>query len=544
MRQRVKPHSRIWKATGWVVLACLALSTSGCGRPEFRPKPELAALDAKTHQIESVNLTEQSKTPPVSIEEATKELAKGAAEPNQPRRSLKLTIEEVRAAALANNLDLKVQLIDPALAQEEIDIERARFESVFRASAGYGRTSVPGEGTSSSRSFEPSIETPLRTGGAVTASLPIGDADDVSDAAASVRVVQQLLRGAGTQVNTYSLQVAGYNKGAVDALTKFQAIYILGGADIAYWQLYAARKQLAISREQYKLAQNQLRHARNKVAAGSAPKIEIVYSEAGLSSRLDAVIGAETRVRNSERDLLRIMNRPDLPLNSPVDINTVTPPNPKGLDLDPEALVQAALQNRMEMAELEFSLAIHDIRIAQARNDLLPLLELEYAYTAGGKAGSVGGAFDTLFREPTQDHRIGLSAIIPLGNRAAEAQYRQARLGKVRTQLNRQQQEQTIRQQVYDAVDYLQQNWRRILAAEQGVIAAERDYRVNQSQFRLGYRTSTDVLLAAGRLSDEQLRQIGAFTDYEIAQVGLAAATGTLLGWGQVRLPPASLEGT
>ncbi len=544
MKNKGSKQDTIRNVARWAGEVLVALWLVGCGRPEFRPRPELAALDAKTHQIESVNLTEQSRTPPVSIEEATKELAKEAAEPNQPRRSLKLTIEEVRAAALANNLDLKVRLIDPALAQEDIDIERARFESVFHASARYDRTSVPGERALSSRSFEPSVETPLQTGGAVAASLPMGEVGDVSDAAACVRVVQQLLRGAGTQVNTYSIQVAGYNKGSVDALTKFQAIYILGGADIAYWQLYAARKQLAVNREQYKLAQNQLRHARNKVAAGSAPKIEIVYSEAGLSSRLDAVIWAETNVRNCERDLRRIMNRSDLPLNSPVDINTVTSPNPKGLDLDPEALVQAALQNRMDMAELEFRLAIHDIQIARARNDLLPLLELEYAYTASGQAGNVGGAFDTLFREPEQNHQIGLSATIPLGNRAAEAQYRQARLAKVRTQLNRQQQEQTIRQQVYNAVDSLQQSWRRILAAEQGVIAAERDYRVNQSQFRLGYRTSTDVLLAAGRLSDEQLRQIGAFTDYEIAQVQLAAATGTLLGWGQVRLPPASLEGT
>lgn len=543
MREYTGTHGRIRDLTRAAGLLGLMLSVVGCGLPEFRPKPELATLAAKAGRIESVKLTEQSKSPPVSIEQATKEVAKGVIEPNQPRPMVKLTLEEVRVAALTNNLDLKVQLVNPSIAETAVDVERARFESVFRTSASYARTGLQSGGASSSWAVQPSVVTPLQTGGAITTSLPIDEGGGVSEAAASVSVVQSLLQGAGTQINTYAIQVAGYAKGGVDAITKLQAIYILGGADIAYWQLYAARKQLAVSREQYKLAQNQLKHAHHKVEAGSAAKIEIVYAEAGLSSRLDAVIGAETAVRDRERDLKRIMNRPDMPLNSPVDINTVTDPDPKGLDLDQEALVKAALENRMELAELEFRLAIGDIDIALARNDLLPLLNLEYTYTAGGQAGHVGGAFEDLFREPTQDHRVGLSATIPLGNRAAEAQYRRARLEKIQTQFSRQRQEEQIRREVYGAVDNLQQNWRRILAAEQGVVTADRNYRVEQSQFQLGRTTSTEVLRAASSLADAQLRRIGAFAEYEITQVLLARATGTLLGREQVRLQPAVLEG-
>jgi len=505
--------------------------------------PELEALAAKTEQIESVRLTDQSQSPPVSIEQATQDLAKGIAEPNQPRPALNLSLEQVRAAALANNLDLKVQLIEPAIARENIDIERARFESVFQAAAGYGRTDLDGGGGLSSRSFDASVTTPLQTGGRVTASLPVDDVGGVASAAASVRVVQSLLRGAGTRVNSYAIQVALYNQGFVDAVTKAQAIFILGGADIAYWRLYAARRDLEVSREQYKLAQNQLEYARLKVEAGSAPKNEIVRAEAGLSGRLGAMIAAETNVRDLERDLKRIMNRPDLPLHSPVDINTVTHPDPRGLDLDPEALVAAALENRMELIELEYRLAIGDIRIAQARNDLLPVLELEYAYAAGAEALDTGGAFENLFRDPVRDHEVVLAATIPLGNRAAQARLRQARLDRLQTELNREQQRQRIRQEVYDAVDGLQQNWRQILAAEQGVIMAYRSYRVEQLQFQLGRRTSTEVLRAATDLAEAQLGRIQAFANYEIAQVRLAAATGTLLGWGQVRLEPATLAG-
>ena len=57
-------------------------------------------------------------------------------------------------------------------------------------------------------------------------------------------------------------------------------------------------------------------HARSKVAARLRAKFEIVRAEAGLSGRLEDMISAETAVRDRERDLKRIMNRKDMPLNS------------------------------------------------------------------------------------------------------------------------------------------------------------------------------------------------------------------------------------
>ena len=90
-------------------------------------------------------------------------------------------------------------------------------------------------------------------------------------------------------------------------------------------------------------------------------------------------------------------------------------------------------------------------------------------------------------------------------------------------------------------MDNLQQSWRRILAADQGVVAAAREYRVEQLQFRLGQRTSTEVLTAASSLGSAQAQRISAFVDYEIWQINVASATGTLLGRERVQLPPATL---
>jgi outer membrane protein TolC len=89
----------------------------------------------------------------------------------------------------------------------------------------------------------------------------------------------------------------------------------------------------------------------------------------------------------------------------------------------------------------------------------------------------------------------------------------------------------------------LRNSWRRILVAEKSVDAAYRDYKVEQSQFQLGRSRSTDVLYSATGLADAQLSRIRALAEYEISQIYLAQATGTLLGYSRIILEPTDIQG-
>jgi len=518
---------------------------AGCGGSSSeRTGRERVLMDDLT-AIETVQLADQSVSPPVTVEQATEQITEQVTEPNAPVETLELTLEQVRQAALANNLDLKVELVDPAIAQRSLDAERAKFESVFFGSANYAYNEAQETGeVTKAWSSQVGVRKPLPTGGTIEFGVPFGDTDSggLAAAAASVSYVQSLLRGSGTRINTQSIRIAEHQWNIVSARTKLTAIGLLANADAAYWRLYAARKELDVRREQYKLAQDQLSHARKKVAAGSGRGIEIVRAEAGLSSRLEAVINAETAVQSRRRDLLRIMNRDDIPFEKAIDIVPQTEPNPLGLDLDERQLAEKALTLRMEMVQLEQYLAVDDLDIELARDATRPDLALSYTYTTESGARNVGGAFEDLTGDSSDDHVIGLTATIPLGNRAARARLQQAHLAKIQDQAQQDRLRQVIRQGVYEAVSELERNWRRILAAKQGVVAAYRDYRVEQSQFQLGERTSTDVLFSATRLADAQLSQIRSFADYEIAQINLARATGTLLGYGHVLLQPVELD--
>src|SRR5579871_5393814 len=58
-------------------------------------------------------------------------------------------------------------------------------------------------------------------------------------------------------------------------------------------------------------------------------------------------------------------------------------------------------------------------------------------------------------------------------------------------------------------------------------------------EFRQGRRASTDVLQAAAQFAPAQSRDVGAQAEYEISQIDIAFASGTLIGQGRVILPRA-----
>ena len=116
------------------------------------------------------------------LEIETFDLKQMQTEPNRPKdvneappKELDLSLEQCRAMALENNLELKVQLISPAIAAERVSEEEARFEAAFTSNITYAVTDTPLATTldiSGSNidytNTNLGVRVPLRTGGTVT----------------------------------------------------------------------------------------------------------------------------------------------------------------------------------------------------------------------------------------------------------------------------------------------------------------------------------------------------------------------------------------
>ncbi|MHC5005665.1 MAG: TolC family protein, partial [Planctomycetota bacterium] len=429
------------------------------------------------------------------------------------------------------------------------DQEAARFEATFSGSARFSRQDTPTalatEGSNVDiDSYDLGLEIPLRTGGTANISVPFSrtETDNVFalldpsyDADLRFSISQPLLRNAGPRVNLHALRVARGQEQIAGARTKLEAIRILANADRAYWRLYGARRQLEVRLEEYRLAIEQLETAERRVNAGDAPGIEVTRARSGVAETLQLIIVAENAVRQRQRDLKRIMNFADMPINSTTVILPATEPNPVWREFEPDVLAAYAVANRMEMLELELQLAIDASAVDFERNQALPLFVVDYSYNLGGIGATYNDAFDRIADRSFEDHLFGVSAEIPIGNDVARSRVHRSILTRLQRLATKEQRQLAIRQEVYDALDALEEAWQRILAARLESSLAGETFEAERRQFDVGLRTSTDVLDAATRLSNAQASEVRALADYEIAQIDLAFATGTLLGAQAVR---------
>ena len=527
------------------VIAVVYIASQGCVRDYGTGGTgEMVVPRDELRQVQSTTL-EQVAVPPTTQILATQPAT-------QPVPEVQLTLEEVRQLALRNNLDLHVELLEPTIARTFVSEEQAQFESLLTLDARYANLDTPTASQLSGSqvrdlSFTPGLIIPLITGGNVRLAVPMDRFETnnqfstlnpayASDAAASLSI--PLLRGAGVQVNSQRIRVAFYDYQAAEARTKLEVIRVLAAVDRVYWRLYAARQQLDVRRKEYELADQQLQRARRLVNAGAAPEVEVIRAESGVADRLEEIIIAENLLRDRQRDLKRILNDPSLPMGGPTAILIATPPNATAYRIDPDRAVALALRQRMEMLEQELRIAREESTVAFARNGLLPLLTLDYTYNVNGLGDSWNDSFSMVGDKDFEDHTVGLRLEVPVGNEAARSRLRRALAARLQALASKEQRIALITQEVLNAIDQLDANWQRILAAQQRVVLAARTLDAEVRQFEQGLRTSTEVLDAQARLADAQSSEVNAIAEYQISQVDIAFAVGMLLGASNVQWDP------
>jgi len=490
----------------------------------------------------------------------------------QPEASKQLSIAEARSLALENNLDLKIAMVDPKIASTVVSQEEAKFDDLIFARAKFGNkntpaqnldvvTFTPSEASSSVLKgqvdkltavpqrteileMDAGMVIPLRTGAKVTLSMPFdekkqfeGVASNQYQNALRFSISQPLLRDGGIDTNVAGIRIARYEQQSVDVKTRLQSIRVLSAIERSYWGLYIVWGELDVRRQQYENAAANLAMVRKRVTEGLTAAVEINRAEIGVAERLEALIIAETTLKIRQRQLKLLLNDPGMDLDSPTILIPETSPTLLEFKFDRKQLVQRALEGRLELLELELELklAADLTKIDYLRNQTLPMFMLDYNYGSLGRdTSSFGGAFDQSISSNYSDWSVGVRMEMPLSNELRRAQLNRAveeRLQRLTTQQLR---ELSVRREIYDALDQVDQNWQRILAARQNVLLAGLNYDAELKQFREGLRTMTEVLETLTRLGEAQLREVRAIGDYQVSLIDLAFATGTLLGHSRV----------
>ncbi|MCE5333479.1 MAG: TolC family protein [Desulfobacteraceae bacterium] len=554
-----------------LVLPALLIGMCGCSatiNPPMRPN-----IEEELRKVDSIKEEEMVNGPGVKLEDVSEaytneifERAKAVTTSDNPPETVQVDLMEVRKSAIVNNLGLKVESFNPSISEQSLRAEQGKFEAVLGASVVYSKTNSASSTTTTQQTasntivntyafnFQPSVKIPTRAGGTLNVGLPYshiytGSYGQYAPAATnqtpsgSITLNQPLLRGGGVKVAHASIETAGLKLLQADSKMKLATIRLLANVEQAYWNYYSAYEKLKIEFEQYRRAEQQVKLARRLVEEGVRTKVEVTRAEAGVARQFEQVLIAEANRRRMEHELRRLMNNPDLPLESETIIVPITEPRLEGIRFDREKVTQVAFRSRMDLFDNELQQAIDRVTVYVNRNALLPSLLFTFNYAFSGTKPTFNAALDQLYQESLTTYNFGLVAELPLeGNRTAKAQLRDSLLRQRQTFANRDVLRQSIHQEVLDSVDAVEKNWERIIANLTAVTLANQTYEAEVTEFQHGFRTSTDVLTALSSLADAEAALVTAISEHQKALVDLAYASGSVLGkagvvWEPARVP-------
>ena len=372
-------------------------------------------------------------------------------------------------------------------------------------------------------------------------------------------LTQPLLQGFGLLPTTRFIRIAKNNREISDVAFRLQVITTVNQIQNIYWDLVNAYENVKVQQESLALAQKTLSDNKKQVEIGTLAPIEIVRAQSVVSTDQQTLTVAQTTLQLQQLLMKNALSRtlvdPVLAEAEVVPTSTmVVPPTEPVVPI--QDLVNDALHHRAELAESRIDLTNRDLNNQSAKNALLPSLGMFAYYGGTGLGGSfnpnaricttptqtfctqpadippstsIGGTIGQLFDSSAPDKGVGLSLIIPLRNRAAQANQVRAELEYRQSQMRLQQLENQVRIEVRNAQFAVQQNRASVEAARAAVELGRQSLDAEQKKYALGASTTTLVLQNQRDLAQAESNLVSAMSAYEKSRVELDRAIGFTL---------------
>ena len=321
----------------------------------------------------------------------------------------------------------------------------------------------------------------------------------------------------------------------------------------AYWDLVFARNNLSIQTEVLRDSQSQLDLSRRRARIGLVAATDVVRPEARAAESERSVYRALEEVTRAENILKNLIVD-----TSSSQLWSVSLAPTETLDSDApamtlEASLTAALNDRLELQEMDVVRKINDIEQRYYRDQTRPQVDLVGSYGLTGVGGSFvksddpsiapfaqvplpgflegsyGQSLSNLAQNRFSSVRVGVQITLPFHNRTAEAKMGRAVVEGQRLNTQREKLKQLIQMDVrnaYQAV-YAAESRRRAAAVVR--VSMEQQYASEQRKSSVGYSTNDVVLDRHVALAAARVNELNTQTERNKALVELERAMGTAL---------------
>jgi len=501
---------------------------------------------------------------------------------------LPLSLEDAFRVALRQNLDLRSERYAQDIAETEIKKAEGAFDAFVFSTFSYEFSSEPlssqlqGADTfyfkRENTLFDVGLGKQVKTGGQLELKLDMNRYESNSSfliinpyygTRLNLRFSQPLLKNAGTAFQTAPIRIAeNLHIISEDRWQEF-ITDILVTVSQAYWDLVFAYENLEVRKKSLALAKDLLRDNETQVRLGTMAPIDLLQSQTGVALREEEVIGAEAVLESAEDILKELLQLDQAPTYSstqiiPTDIPSM-PPLRENASL--EDAITLAFKNRPEYRAALKELQTKNLQIKVAENQLLPTLDVIADVGLNGLAGTAiptttfsaveglspleqllilvglidppaftspldgkwAESFEELFKPDSHQWSVGLRFEYPLGNNAAKADYRQARMDGHRALWALRGLEQKVVLEVKEAWRALEVNRKKIRTSGTSVRLARQQLEAEHKRLSLGLSTNYQVLQMEEDLRNVQINSLRAKVDYWKARAKMLKATGMFL---------------
>jgi outer membrane protein TolC len=448
---------------------------------------------------------------------------------------IKLTLNEAIRLSAERNLDVRAELYNPAQFEAEINRNRGIYNPLLTAQTSYddvtnanvaAGTAVTTAGKT--LQLNAGISQLFWTGATLSGGFTnaYNSTDRLGDywqSTLSLTLNQPLLKNAGREVTESAILVSRLAKYA--SIEKFNArlLATVAAAKTEYYKLYNLREQLEVRKVSLDLARKILHETKARVAAGVLPAMEILNAEFGAASREKDLIDAEKAVRDQVEVLQQLLQ-----LEARAEIIPVDQPRRDLITISENDSVQRIL-DRPDIREQKRNLEIAELQTRVFRNKTRPDLALFGSVGANGLDHEASRDLEKMVNGDAPMWGVGLSFTYPLGNDAAENDYRKSRLRVEQTALQIRNLEESAANEVRAAIRGVTSGYKQIDVADRGRSFAEERLRAFVKKNEVGLATTKDVLDVENDLATAKSNQIAAVVNYNNAIVALWKATGELL---------------
>lgn len=473
--------------------------------------------------------------------------------------TLPLAIDQAVSMALEFNLGLKAERLNLDAASESIALAKSAFLPQLSGSLGRQRSKfLPTDFTQGTTSDISS--TGVTGSAAVGQNLPgyagnyvvswsgsrfdqIGGLSSFNPRTGStlqMNFTQPLLRGFRVDSARTALSTTRINHDITDINLQTRIVQTEATVRLAYLNLVGAIEGKKVAEQNMSIAQQSLEQSKARVKVGQSPQIEIIQSEAQVASNQEQLILADAQIGTAEdqlRSLILDPNRPDywqLHL-VPTDKILLSP-----REFDPQAVINNALENRLDLQALRHNIEITDLNMSLTKNSTLPGVDLALAYSSQGTAGTQyefgsgfpppvigrsdrpwGNALADTFLGNFPTWSLGVNVNYPLGRTAQEVAYAQTQITKRQQELSLQDLKLQIVAQVRDAVRQVTNSFQRVQATQTFLRAAEQQLEAEQRRFAVSMSTILDLQVRQTQLATANVQALNAIIDYNRALIVL-----------------------